>query len=144
MGFPSYQEDIQDAKGEPVKAGKQKDQVIVEELEELEELVESDPKTEALTVKNTVIVKADGLAINSIEMESYACDITFMDSEAQLEPQIDLSATARADGKVFHISTFYDIKEACSLLTALMLAIENGEEVFNVRKRNSNVRLEIE
>ncbi len=131
MGFPSYQEDIQDAKGEPVKAGKQKDQVIVEELEELEEFIESG--------KNTVIVKADGLAINSIEMESYACDITFMDGEAQLEPQIDLSATARADGKVFQISTFYDIKEACSLLTALMLAIENGEEVFNVRKLNSNV-----
>ena len=127
MGFPSYQEDIQDAKGEPVKAGKQKDQVIVEELEEFIE-----------SRKNTVIVKADGLAINSIEMESYACDITFMDGEAQLEPQIDLSATARAEkgGKVFHISTFYDIKEACSLLTALMLAIENGEEVFNVRKLN--------
>ncbi len=134
MGFPSYQEDIQDAKGEPLKAGKQKDQVIVEELEEL---IESDSRTEALTVKNTVIVKADGLAINSIKMESYACDITFMDGEAQLEPQIDLTATARADGKVFHISTFYDIKEACSLLTALMLAIENGEEVFNVRKLNS-------
>ena len=131
MGFPSYQEDIQDAKGEPVKAGKQKDQVIVEELEELEE---SDEPIES--GKNTVIVKADGLAINSIEMESYACDITFMDGEAQLEPQIDLSATARADGKVFQISTFYDIKEACSLLTALMLAIENGEEVFNVRKLN--------
>ena len=130
MGFPSYQEDIQDAKGEPVKAGKQKDQVIVEELEEF---IESG--------KNTVIVKADGLAINSIEMESYACDITFMDGEAQLEPQIDLSATARAEkgGKVFHISTFYDIKEACSVLTALMLAIENREEVFNVRKLNSNV-----
>ena len=138
MGFPSYQEDIQDAKGEPLKAGKQKDQVIVEELEEL---IESDSRTEALTVKNTVIVKADGLAINSIKMESYACDITFMDGEAQLEPQIDLTATARAEkgGKVFHISTFYDIKEACSLLTALMLAIENGEEVFNVRKLNSNV-----
>lgn len=122
MGFPSYQEDIQDAKGEPVKAGEQKDQVIESR-------------------KNTVIVKADGLAINSIEMESYACDITFMDGEAQLEPQIDLSATARAEkgGKVFHISTFYDIKEACSLLTALMLAIENAEEVFNVRKLNSNV-----
>ena len=122
MGFPSYQEDIQDAKGEPVKAGEQKDQVIESR-------------------KNTVIVKADGLAINSIEMESYACDITFMDGEAQLEPQIDLSATARAEkgGKVFHISTFYDIKEACSLLTALMLAIENGEEVFNVSKLNSNV-----
>ena len=128
MGFPSYQEDIQDAKGEPVKAGKQKDQIIVEELEEL---IESE--------KNTVIVKADGLAINSIEMESYACDITFMDGEGQLEPQIDLTATARADGKVSHISTFYDIKEACSLLTALMLAIENGEEVFNVRKLNLNV-----
>ena len=127
MGFPSYQEDIQDAKGEPVKSGKQKNQVVVEELEEF---IESG--------KNTVIVKADGLAINSIEMESYACDITFMDGEAQLEPQIDLSATARAEkgGKVFHISTFYDIKEACSLLTALMLAIENGEEVFNVRKLN--------
>ncbi|RKU31017.1 hypothetical protein C6499_05145 [Candidatus Poribacteria bacterium] len=91
--------------------------------------------------KNTVIIKADGLGINSIEIENYAFDITFMDGEAQLEPQIDLTATARAEkgGKVSQISTFYDIKEACSLLTALMLAIENDEEVFNVRKFNSNV-----
>ena len=135
MGFPSYQEDIQDAKGEPVKAGKQKGQVM--EIEEIGKRIEPNPKTEAL--KNTVIVKADGLAINSIEIESYTLDITFMDSEAQLEPQIDLTATPPTDGKVFHISTFYDIKEACSLLTALMLAIENGEEVFNVSKLNSNV-----
>ena len=139
MGFPSYQEDIQDAKGEPVKAGKQNSQVM--KIEEIDKLIESDPKTEALAVKNTVIIKADGLAINSIEIESYACDITFMDGEAQLEPQIDLSATERAEkgGKMFHISTFYDIKEACSLLTDLMLAIENGEKVFDVCKLNSNV-----
>ena len=137
MGFPSYQEDIQDAKGEPAKAGKQNGQVM--KIEEIDKLVESDPKTEALAVKNTVIIKADGLAINSIEIESYACDITFMDGETQSEPQIDLTATARTDGKVFHISTFYDIKEACSLLTALMLAIESGEEVFNISKLNSNV-----
>ena len=106
MGFPSYQEDIQDAKGEPVKAGKQKGQVM--RIEEIDKRIESDPKTEALTVKNTVIVKADGLAINSIEMESYACDITFMDSEEQLEPQIDLSATPRAEKgeKVFHDLNF--------------------------------------
>lgn len=139
MGFPSYQEDIQDAKDEPVKAGKQKGQVM--KIEEIDKPIEPNPKIGALAVKNTVIVKADGLAINSIEIESYAFDITFMDSEAQLEPQIDLSATARAEkgGKVFQISTFYDIKEACSLLTALMLAIENREKVFDVGEFNSNV-----
>ena len=82
-------------------------------------------------MKNTVIIKADGLAINSTEIESYAFDITFMDSENQLEPQIELTATA-SSGKVFQISTFYDIKQACSLLTDLMSAIENQETVFNV------------
>lgn len=135
MGFPSYQEDIQDAKGEPVKERKQKIQVIaevLEEAEELEELIKSDPKQEELTVKNTVIVKADGLAINSIEIDSYAFDITFMDGDDQLEPQIDLTATAKAGSDTFLISTFYDIKEACSLLTDLMSAIENQEDVFQV------------
>ena len=134
MGLVSYQEDNQDAAGEPIKAGKQKVQVM--KIEEIDKLMESDPRAETLTVKNTVIVKADGLAVNSTEIESYAFDITFMDGEEQLEPQIDLTATARAEpgspGKVFLISNFYDIKEACSLLTALMSAIENQEVVFNV------------
>lgn len=136
MGFVSCQEDNQDAAGEPVKVGKQKGQVM--KIEETDKLIESDPKTETLTVKNTVIVKADGLAVNSTEIESYAFDIMFMDDE-QLEPQIDLTATARAEpsspGKVYLISRFYDIKEACSLLTALMLAIENQEAVFNVSQK---------
>lgn len=136
MGFVSYQEDNQDAAGEPVKQEKQKGQVMT--IEEMGKLIESDPKTAILKVKNTVIVKADGLAINSTEIESYAFDITFMDDDEQLEPQIDLTATARAEsssrGEVFLISTFYDIKEACSLLTALMSAIENQEAVFNIRQ----------
>ena len=137
MGFVSYQEDNQDAACEPVKAGKQKGQVI--KIEETDKLIESDPKMETLIVKNTVIVKADGLAVNSTEIESYAFDIMFMDDNEQLEPQIDLTATARAEpsspGKVYLISRFYDIKEACSLLTALMLAIENQEAVFNVSQK---------
>ncbi|MCY4553103.1 MAG: hypothetical protein OXC79_05480 [Candidatus Poribacteria bacterium] len=132
MGFPSYQEDIQDAKGEPIKTGKQKLQVI--RKEEIDKRVEPDPRTEI--GKNTVIVKADGIAINSIEIEGYAFDITFTDEVERLEPQIDLTATARAgsggSGKVSLIATFYDIKEACSLLTALMSAIENQEAVFSV------------
>ena len=130
----SCQEDNQDAAGEPLKQEKQKVQVMT--IEEIDKLIESDPGTEILKVKNTVIIKADGLAINSIEIESYAFDITFMDGDEQLEPQIDFTATARAEsgnrGEVFLISTFYDIKEACSLLTALMSAIENQEAVFNV------------
>ena len=126
MGWPSFQEDNQDAASEPVKAGKQKVPVIA-----IEEFIEPDSMTEILKVKNTVIIKSDGLAINSIEIESYAFDITFMDSDEQLEPQIELTATADS-GKVFQISTFYDIKQACALLTDLMSAIENQEVVFNV------------
>ena len=131
MGFPSYQEDNQDAAGEPETAEKTGVKAIeideLEEEEELEEFMESDP------VKNTVIVKADGFAINSADIESYALDITFMDEDNQLEPQIDLTATSRDKGKeVSLISKFYDIKEACSRLTALMMAIENGEDVFKV------------
>ena len=42
MGFVSYQEDNHDAAGEPVKAGKQKGQVI--KIEETDKLIESDPK----------------------------------------------------------------------------------------------------
>ena len=130
MGFPSYQEDIQEAKGEPATVPV----IRVEDLgEELEEFKESDLRTEICPVKNTVIVKADGLAINSIEIESYAFDIMFMDGDGLLEPQIELTATS-SHGKVFQISKFYDIKEACSLLTALMLAIENGEDVFKVKR----------
>lgn len=127
MGFPSYYEDNQEAAGEPallVKAGKKA------------ELIPPDPKAEICTVKNTVIIKADGLAINSIEIENYAFDITFMDEEEQLEPQIDLTATTRgkpgSSGRAIHISTFHDIKEACFLLMDLMLAIENQEVIFNV------------
>ena len=95
----------------------------------------------ALLATIAYFAKADGLAINSIKIESYALDITFMDSDAQLEPQIDLSATAQTENgrEVSLISTFHDIKAACSLLTALMLAIENGEDVFNVRKLDSNL-----
>ena len=129
MGWPSFQEDNQDTAGEPVKAGKQKVPVIA--IEEIEEFIEPHPRTEILKVKNTVIIKSDGLAINSIEIESYAFDITFMDGDEQLEPQIELTATADS-GKVFQISTFYDIKQACALLTDLMSAIENQEVVFNV------------
>ena len=86
-------------------------------------------------VKNTVIIKADGLAINSVEIESYHFDIAFLDDDGLLSPQIDLTASeekADGTGKVVKIASFYDIKEACSLLTALMLAIENQEAVFNV------------
>ena len=132
MGFVSCQEDNQDAAGEPIKAGKRKVQVM--KIEEIDKLIESNPEAKVLPVKNTVIVKADGLAINSIEIESYAFGIMFMDGGEQLEPQIDLTATA-SSGKVFQISTFYDIKQACSLLTDLMLAIENQETVFDVRQR---------
>ena len=131
MGFVSCQEDNQDAAGEPIKAGKRKVQVM--KIEEIDKLIESNPETKVLPVKNTVIVKADGLAINSIEIESYAFDIMFMDGDEQLEPQIELTATA-SSGNVFQISTFYDIKQACSLLTDLMLAIENQETVFDVRQ----------
>ena len=127
MGLVSYQEDNQDAAGEPtlsVKAGKKA------------ELIPPGPKGEIRTVKNTVIIKPDGLAINSIEIENYAFDITFMDEEEQLEPQIDLTATTRgkpgSSGRAIHISTFHDIKEACFLLMDLMLAIKNQEAVFNV------------
>ncbi len=79
MGFVSCQEDNQDTAGEPVKAGKQKGQVT--KIEETDKLIEPDPKMETLTVKNTVIVKADGLAVNSTEIESYAFDIMFMDDD---------------------------------------------------------------
>lgn len=120
MGLVSYQEDNQDAAGEPVKVQKARKT--------------EDSSTDIFTVKNTVIIKADGLAINSIEIESYAFDITFMDGEEQLEPQIDLTATAIGGG-VIQIVTFYDIKKACSLLTDLMSAIENQEDVFKVSDR---------
>lgn len=129
MGLVSYQEDNLDAKGEPVKAGKK--EVPAMTIEELDDLEELDSETE---VKNTVIIKADGLAINSVEIEDYTFHITFMRDDEQLEPQIDFTATAPAESgkKVFLISQFDDIKEACALLTALMLAIENQEAVFNV------------
>ena len=130
MGYASCQEDNLDAKSERVKLGKKKvPSMTVEELDDLEEL---DSGTE---VKNTVIIKADGLAINSTEIEDYTFYITFMEDEEQLEPQIDLTATARAEKtgkKVFLISQFDEIKKACALLTALMEAIENQEVVFNV------------
>ena len=132
MGFPSYQEDNQDAASEPETAEKTGvkaiDMAELDEEDELDELMESDP------VKNTVIVKADGFAINSADIESYTLDITFMDEDNQLEPQIELTATPRDGGKaVSLISKFYDIKKACSLLTALMEAIENQEAVFIVK-----------
>lgn len=131
MGWPSAHEDNLDARGEPIKEKKQKVQVI--RTEEIAKLIESDPRTEELAMKNTVIIKADGLAINSTEIESYAFDITFMDDDGLLEPQIDCTATS-SHNKVFQIATFHDIKKACSLLTALILAIENGEEVFDVKR----------
>ena len=60
--------------------------------------------------------------------------ITFTDEGEYVEPQIDLTATAQAksdsSGKVIHISTFHDIKEACALLMDLMLAIGNQEDVY--------------
>ena len=122
MGYASCYEDNLDAKGEPVKGGNKKVPVM---------------KTE---VKNTVIIKADGLAVNSIEIESYHFDIAFMDDDGQLSPQIDLTASeekADGTGRVVKVASFYDIKEACALLEALMLAIENHESVFNVSTTQS-------
>ena len=113
MGYASCYEDNLDAK----KVEKKKVPVM---------------KTE---VKNTVIIKTDGLASNSIEIESYHFDVVFMDDDGQLNPQIDLTASeekADGTGRVVKIASFYDIKEACALLTDLMLAIENQETVFNV------------
>ena len=134
MGFVSYQEDNQDSAGESgllVKAGKKA------------KLIQPVPKKGIPIVKNTVIIKSDGLGINSIEIESYALEITFMDDEAdgeaQSEPQIDLIATARDENKMFQISTFYDIKEACSQLTALMSAIENQKDVFSLKPPNNEL-----
>ena len=133
MGWGSYQEDNQDAVGELVRQEKRKVQVI--EMEKLDKPMEPDPRTEVLKVNNLVIIKADGLAINSVEMEGYAFDITFLEGDEQLEQQVDFTATDR-DGKSIKIGTFYDIKEACSLLTDLMLAIEENQEgVFDVRAR---------
>ena len=86
-------------------------------------------------VKNTVIIKTDGLAVNPIDIESYHFDIAFMDDDGQLSPQIDLTASeekADGSGRVVKIASFYDIKKACALLTVLMEAIENQEVVFNV------------
>ena len=117
MGYASCYEDNLDAKGEPVKVGEKKVPVMNTE------------------VKNTVIIKADGLAINSIEIESYHFDIAFLDDDGQLSPQIDLTASeekADGTGRVVKVASFYDIKEACALLEALLLAIENHEAVFNV------------
>ena len=124
MGWASCQEDNLDAKGEPVKVGKKKAPVMT--------IKELDSGTK---VKNTVIIKADGLAINSIDIESYHFDIAFMDDDGQLSPQVDLTASeekADGNGRVVKIASFYDIKKACALLTALIEAIENQEVVFNV------------
>lgn len=126
MGVVSSQEDNLDAAGERIRGKKTENPIP-----EIAEPRGSGTKTERLTMKNTVIVKADGWAINSAEIESYTFDITFMNEDEQLEPQIDLTATAN-DKEVFQIATLYDIEEACSLLTALMLAIENQEAVFQV------------
>ena len=126
MGLVSSQEDNLDAKGE----GKKKvPAIVIEDFDDLEEL---DSGTK---VKNTVIIKADGLASNSVEIESYHFDVVFMDDDGQLSPQIDLTASeekADGTGRVVKIASFYDIKEACALLKDLMLAIENQEAVFNV------------
>ena len=64
MGWGSYQEDNLEAKGDPVKVGKK--EVPAMTIEELDDFEEFDSETE---VKNTVIIKADGLAINSTEIE---------------------------------------------------------------------------
>ena len=122
MGYASCYEDNLDAKGEPVKVGKKKVPVMNTE------------------VKNTVIIKADGLAINSIEIEDYHFDIAFMDDDGQLTPQIDLTASkekGNGTGRVVKVASFYDIKEACDLLEALILAIENHEAVFNISAMQS-------
>ena len=136
MGYASCYEDNLDAKGVSVKAEKKKGPVItIEELEELEELEDFEEIGLGTEVKNTVIIKADGLASNSIEIESYHFDIAFMDEDGQSCPQIDLTASEKkADGteKVVKVASFYDIKEACALLEALILSIENHEAVFNV------------
>ena len=79
------------------------------------------------------------MGINSVEIESYALEITFMDGEAQSEPQIDFIANARDRNKVFQLSIFYNIKEACSQLTALMSAIENREDVFRLKPPNNEL-----
>ena len=68
MGSVSYQEDNLDAKGEEKK---KVSAMVIEELDDLEEL---DSETK---VKNTVIIKSDRLASNSIEIESYHFDVVF-------------------------------------------------------------------
>lgn len=110
-------------------------------------------------MENTIIIKEDGLAINSAIHVDYALVVTDFGGEREVqtidgdmtgevfdEPiTIELRASRESEsggGGVeadVLISTFYELEEACVALQTLVSAIKDKEEIFDVRDYNSNV-----
>ena len=109
-------------------------------------------------MENTIIIKEDGRAINSDIHFDYSIVITEFSrieavenpdgdivEEVEAPPTIELRATAEPEaggggtGKTVLISTFYELEEASNALAKLVFAIENEEDIFDVREHNSNV-----
>ncbi|RKU22895.1 hypothetical protein C6503_03780 [Candidatus Poribacteria bacterium] len=109
-------------------------------------------------MENTIIIKEDGLAINSAthfdycvvitnfaEVEWYTADDGSKEKEQKHPHTIELRATGEpkegggGTGEAVLISTFYEIIEATDALQELVGTIERGNETFDVRDYNSNV-----
>ena len=113
-------------------------------------------------MKNTIIIKDNGLAINSAEYEDYALVITDFGGDRTFEtpdgdtveefdtpPDIEIRAVKspnvdevlqkslagkQATGDFVCISTFHSIEIACAALQELFRAINEGKATFDVRK----------
>ena len=97
-------------------------------------------------MENTIIIKDDGLAINSAEYDNFALVITdfggtitstMPDGQEQIQdiqPEIQLRAIKKPEGDSaddVHISTFYDLQAACNALQELFERVNSGIEMFD-------------
>ena len=91
-------------------------------------------------MSNTAIFTEEGIAINSEKCQNYALLIIDIgknfEQEDYLPPTIQLTAHT---GKKEVISTFYEMDEACEALSTLLKALQEEEDIWDVREYNSNV-----
>ena len=95
---------------------------------------------------NTIIIKEDGQEINADIHVDYALVVPFivgLEAEEPITIELRAGRESAAGGggveAVVLISTFYDLVEGCEAFKRLVSAIEDGEEVFDVREHNSNL-----
>ena len=96
-------------------------------------------KSKVRTDKNTVIITAKGLGINSSKIDSFfiLTDPIVNPSTDPIEEgppfDIQLYAWEKEENKSHYISDFWEMKDFAEVISSLFTAIRDGDELWDVR-----------